>query len=172
MPKEIEELEEQETFTLAEKDAEVSKAVENALKRREAKFKQELEEAVEEALKREKMTEEERLSEELKQRKAEVERREREAELREFKANVVTKLQEENLPIVFADLVVKSTNEEDSDDLIKQLRTTFDESIKEQVKAQARTPDPKDSEDRQGEESATDIQGRISEMAKKKRIGV
>lgn len=138
---------EEVTFTQAEVDSQISKAVDSALKKREKAHEKDIQsrinKAVEEAQKRAQMSDDERISAELKEREEAIALREAEAERKEFLADVRTELTRVGLPISMAEMVVNSSTRETADDLITNLKTDWDGAMKESLKSSARQPDPK-----------------------------
>lgn len=138
---------EDKTYTQAELDAETSKRVENALKKREAAQQKAMQDAIDKAIKdaeaKAKMSDKERIDADLKAREDALATREAAATRKEFLADVTTELTKEGIPASFAELIVSSSTRETADDLIKKLKTDWDEAITEQVKGQARQKDAK-----------------------------
>ena len=163
------------TYTEAEKDALITKAVENALLKRDKKHQADqaeaIKQAVAEALEREKMSEEDRLDADLKDRLADIERREAEFAQKEFKVSVMGALQEHQLPLSLTDMIVASATEDTLSEVIQGLRKDWDDAIKEKVKAGARQPDPKVS-DPISSSADTDVQSKLAKIANENRKGV
>lgn len=153
--------EEQTTFTQADVDSQISKAVQTALQNREKKYAKELKnqvaQAVKEAQDLAKMTEEERINAGLQAREQAIAQREAEADRKEFLADVRSELSRVGLPINLAELVVNSTDRDGADTLIQQIKADWDGAIKETVKASARQVDPKASETTPGDNHANNL---------------
>lgn len=160
------------TYTQADVDRSISKAVENALKKREAKFEEEkrmaIEKAKREAVEYSKLTEKERFEKELADREAEIVKREEELRLRTLKAEVQTDLLKENLPESLAEVLVMLGDAESIRDVVRDLKTTMDEGIKIGIKERLSQDTPKDSfgsvRSRKRESAS------IAEIARKNRI--
>src|SRR5690625_1876979 len=94
------------TFSQADVDREISKAVNKALENRDAKHQQELDNAIKNALEEEKrlskLSEKEREAEELTQKEKELAEREAEINRRILHSDAVDALQERGLPSDFA----------------------------------------------------------------------
>lgn len=145
---EVEEAEtEEKTYSQAELDAETSKRVDKALKRKELEQANAIKDAVSKAIKdyeaKAKMSEEERVSQELKDREEAIAKREAEAERREYLADVAKELAVKELPMSFAELIVNSAPREGADELIESVKKEIDALITEAVKGKARQSDPK-----------------------------
>lgn len=138
---------EEKTYTQAELDAETSKRVDNALKKREAAQQKAMQEAIDKAIKdaeaKAKMSDKERMDADLKAREEALAAREAAAARKEFLADVTTELATQGLPASFAELVVNGSERETADELIKKIKLDWDDAIKEQVKGLARQKDAK-----------------------------
>lgn len=170
-----EEVVEEKTYTQAELDSQISKSVESALSRRDKKHQSEMDaaiqKAVEDALSRETMSEKERMDADLQAREEAIAQREAEAERREFKAQVVGELQEVSLPISFAEMIVNSSDPENSGKLVDSIKKDIDQMIQNSLKEFARQPDPKTSETSIST-STTNVQGNLSKFAEEIKKGV
>src|SRR5699024_3360096 len=97
-----EEEQENTTFTRSDVDREVSKAVQSALDKREAKHKEEMQKAIDDAIAEKerlsKLSEKEREQEQLTQREKEIAKREAEIARKELKADAIADLNEKGLP--------------------------------------------------------------------------
>ena len=160
------------TYTQADVDRSISKAVESALKKREAKFEEEkrmaIEKAKREAVEYSKLTEKERFEKELADREAEIVKREEELRLRTLKAEVQTDLLKEKLPESLADVLVMLGDAESIRDVVRDLKATMDEGIKNGIKERLSQDTPMDSVGSvrsRKRESAS-----IAEIARKNRI--
>ena len=138
---------EEVTYTQAELDSQVSKSVAAALERQEKKNQAALNAAVakalEEAEARAKMSEEERISADLKAREEALAQREAEAERREFLAEVTAELAREGIPVSFAELIVNSSDRDSAAERIQEVKEEWESALTERVKAGARQTDPK-----------------------------
>lgn len=134
------------TFSQADVDREISKAVNKALENRDAKHQQELDNAIKNALEEEKrlskLSEKEREAEELTQKEKELAEREAEINRRILHSDAVDALQERGLPSDFADFLVKEDGETTLEN-INTFKKAFDEAINAGVKEQLRQDTPK-----------------------------
>lgn len=143
--------EEQEntTYTQSEVDSKISKAVESALKKREAKMQEELEERIEkernEAAEYAKLTQKEQEEEDYKKRMQELEKREQEINNRELKAQVESDLKENNLPLTLADTLISVQDNEKIKGKIADIKKDFDDAVNAQVKEALRQETPTQS---------------------------
>lgn len=160
------------TYTQSDVDRSISKAVESALRKREAKFEEEKQAAIEkakrEAVEYSKLTEKERLEKELADREAEIAKREEELRLRTLKAEVQADLIKESLPDSLADVLVLLGDAENIRNVVRDLKTTMDEGIKVGIKERLSQNTPMDSVGSvrsRKRESAS-----IADIARKKRI--
>lgn len=167
---EEEESKPEKTYSQAELDSETSKRVEKALKKREKENEKAIQDAVKKAIDdfkaREKMTDDERAAKALKDREDALKKREEEADLRDFKAKVVTELATQKLPTSFADLIVKATDADGADELIGSIKKDIDAMIAEAIKGSARQSEPRAGSTGIGSESEL---GDLAEMARKHR---
>lgn len=165
----VEQQEEEKTYTQAELDAETSKRVENALKKREAAQQKAVQEAIDKAIKeaeaKAKMSDKERMDAELKAREEALQAREEAASRKEFMADVTTELSTLGLPTSFAELVVNGSDRDTADELLKKIKADWDEAIKEEVKGLARQKDAKAPGTALGQSEVLDL----SAMAQKTR---
>lgn len=163
----VETQEETKTYTQAELDAETSKRVENALKKREAAQQKAVQEAIDKAIKeaeaKAKMSDKERFDAELKAREEALKEREAAAARKEFMADVTTELSTLGLPVSLAELVVNGSDRDSADELLKKIKSDWDNAIKEEVKGLARQKDAKAPGTALGQTDTLDL----SAMAKK-----
>lgn len=138
--------ENKETFTQAEVDARISKAVESALNKTKSKleteYSQKIEEAKQEAERLAKLSEKERKDEEMKQREEALTNRMKELEQKELKSDAISDLSKKGLPATFADFLVQD-NAETTLKNINALKETFDAAVNEAVKEKLRQEPPR-----------------------------
>lgn len=136
---------ENKTFTQSEVDSQISKAVDSALKKREAKHQEDLQKAIDDAIAEKerlsKLSEKERKDEELSQREKELADRLAEIERKELKADAIADLTEKNLPIEFADFLL-ADDAENTLANINTFKTAFDLAVNEKVKEKLRQDTP------------------------------
>lgn len=141
-----EEEQENTTFTRSDVDREVSKAVQSALDKREAKHKEEMQKAIEDAIAEKerlsKLSEKERQEEQLTQREKEIAEREAEIARKELKADAITDLNEKGLPSEFADILLGDDAETTLEN-INTFKTAFDSAVNAAVKEKLRQDTPK-----------------------------
>lgn len=141
-----EEEQENTTFTRSDVDREVSKAVQSALDKREAKHKEEMQKAIEDAIAEKerlsKLSEKERQEEQLTQREKEIAEREAEIARKELKADAITDLNEKGLPSEFADILLGNDAETTLEN-INTFKTAFDSAVNAAVKEKLRQDTPK-----------------------------
>lgn len=159
-------------YTQADVDRSISKAVESALKKREAKFEEEkraaIEKAKREAVEYSKLTEKERFEKELADREAEIAKREEELRLRTLKAEVQADLMKESLPESLADVLVMLGDAENIRNVVRDLKATMDEGIQAGIKERLSQDTPIDSVG--GMRSRKRDSASIAEIARKNRI--
>ena len=140
-----EEEQENTTFTRSDVDREVSKAVQSALDKREAKHKEEMQKAIEDAIAEKErlsnLSEKERKDEELTKREQEIADRLAEIERKELKADAVSDLTDKGLPVEFADFLL-SDNAENTLTNINAFKEAFDTAVNAQVKEKLRQDTP------------------------------
>src|SRR5699024_8987720 len=141
-----EEEQENTTFTRSDVDREVSKEVQSALDKREAKHKEEMQKAIEDAIAEKehlsKLSEKERQEEQLSQREKEIAEREAEIARKELKADAIADLNDKGLPSEFADILLGEDAESTLEN-INTFKTTFDEAVNAAVKERLRQETPK-----------------------------
>ena len=141
-----EEEQENTTFTRSDVDREVSKAVQSALDKREAKHKEEMQKAIEDAIAEKerlsKLSEKERQEEQLTQREKEIAEREAEIARKELKADAITDLNEKGLPSEFADILLGDDAETTLEN-INTFKIAFDSAVNAAVKEKLRQDTPK-----------------------------
>src|SRR5690625_3877251 len=100
------------TFTQSEVDRQISKAVESALSRREAKLEEEYAEKIEkerqDAIQYAKLTQKEQEEAEFNKRMEELEQREKELNDRQLLNQIESDLKENNLPTSFSETLLRS----------------------------------------------------------------
>lgn len=137
--------EEKETFTQSEVDSQISKAVNSALTKRDEKHQAELQKAIDDAIAEKerlsKLSEKERKDEELTQREQEIANRLAEIERKELKSEAVEDLQGKNLPTDFADFLL-ADNAENTLKNINDFKTAFDNAVNAAVKEKLRQETP------------------------------
>lgn len=136
---------EEKTYSKADVDREITKSVDNALKRQQKKLEEqrnkEVANAVAKALKEAKMSEEELLESKLTEREKELERREREQETRELLVEVQEKLVENDMPATFAEYIV-SDDRDKTLEAVDSFKSEWDRAISEKTKEKARQKEP------------------------------
>src|SRR5699024_3505914 len=141
-----EEEQENTTFTRSDVDREVSKAVQSALDKREAKHKEEMQKAIEDAIAEKerlsKLSEKERQEEQLTQREKEIAEREAEIARKELKADAITDLNGKDLLSEFADILLGNDAETTLEN-INTFKTAFDSAVNAAVKEKLRQDTPK-----------------------------
>jgi len=141
-----EEEQENTTFTRSEVDREVSKAVQSALDKREAKHKEDMQKAIEDAIAEKerlsKLSEKERQEEQLTQREKQIAEREAEIARKELKADAIADLNEKGLPSGFADILLGEDAESTLEN-INTFKTAFDSAVNAAVKEKLRQDTPK-----------------------------
>ena len=151
-------------------DSLIGKAVDKALKNNDAKWQKLLDDKVAEATKKAeayaKMTQKEREEADLERRSKELADKEAAFAQRELLVNVKDDLQEQKLPIAFADALVLIDDAEKIKDAIKSLKETWDKEISEAIKAKARQETPRDGGAVGGSQAPMDL----AALAKSKRI--
>lgn len=134
------------TFTQAEIDAQISKAVDTALKRQRAKLDQEIADRIEnerkEAERLAKLSENERKDEEMKKREKDIADRLAELERKELKADAISDLNQKGLPSEFADFLLAEDAEKTLEN-INAFKEAFDKAVNEAVKEKLRQDTPK-----------------------------
>jgi hypothetical protein len=136
---------EETTFSQADVDREISKAVDKALKKREAKHQSELSDAVKKALDEEKqlskLSEKERKDAEMTKREKDLADRENEIARKVMRSEAVDDLQEKSLPSEFADFLLGEDAEKTLEN-INTFKKTFDEAVNAAVKEKLRQDTP------------------------------
>ena len=162
----------QETYTKNEVDSAISKAVDSALKKRERKHQQELENAREEARKKAesyaKLTEKEKRDKEIEEREQALAEKEKEFKLRELKSDVESDLKEKGLPTSFAESLIHLEDVEKINEVVKEIKSDFDNAVQEQVKEVTRQSTPSNQSSSFGNRQASGKS--IQELANENRI--
>lgn len=128
----------------SEADKKLDKALKTARAKWEEEFKAKLEEEKREAERLAKLSEKERKEEELRKREENIERRLRELERKELRADAAADLTEKGLPVSFVDFIL-AENAEKTLENINTFKKAFDEAVAEKVKeALAGTPPKKE----------------------------
>lgn len=134
-----------ETYTRSEVDSEISKAVDKALKNRDAKHQEDLQKAIDDALAEKerlsKLSEKERKEEEMTQREKKLAEKEAEIARKILRSEAVDDLQEKNLPSEFADFLLGEDAETTLEN-INNFKKTFDEAVNAAVKEKLRQDTP------------------------------
>lgn len=140
-----EETQDNTTFSRSDVDREVSKAVDKALKNREAKHQEEMQEAINNAIAEKerlaKLSEKERKEEEMTKREKEIADRLADIERKELKADAVSDLNEKGLPHEFADFLL-ADNAENTLNNINEFKKAFDDAVNAAVKEKLRQDTP------------------------------
>lgn len=123
----------------------VQKALENTRKEHEKELEKEREKARSDAENYAKMTEKEKEEAKLKERIEKLEAKERELNNKELLTNIKADLQEKELPIDFADMLLTLQDNDKIKESIENIKEQWDEQITEAIKASARQENPKDS---------------------------
>lgn|SRR5699024_367463 len=134
------------TFTRSDVDREVSKAVESALSKREAKLKEEMEARIEEerneAAEYAKLTQKEQEEAEYKKRIEELEKREQELNNRQLLNQIESDLKDNSLPIELADTLLSLQDNEKIKTRINDIKSYVDELVNGRVKEALRQETP------------------------------
>ena len=134
------------TFTQAEVDRQISKAVESALSKREAKMKEEMEQRIEqernEAAEYAKLTQKEQEEAEFNKRLEELEKREQELNNQQLLNQIESDLKENNLPTSFSETLLSLQDNEKIKGKIVEIKEEFDAAVNEQVKEALRQDTP------------------------------
>ncbi len=125
----------------AESDRKLAKALEKKQKEWESKQQEAIQAALEEKERLSKLSEKERKEEELSQREKDIEKRLREIELKELKADAVSDLADKGLPSDFADFLL-ADNAENTLANINNFKKAFDEAVNAKVKEALRQDTP------------------------------
>ncbi len=164
-----EEEQENTTFTRSDVDREVSKAVQSALDKREAKHKEEMQKAIENAIAEKerlsKLSEKEREKEKLTQREKDLEKRTAALERKELLSDAESILREKGLSTSFANVLLGDDAEKTLDN-INNFKFAFDEAVNNQVKEKLRQETPPAS----GGNINTNKSYNIAEMARNARV--
>lgn len=159
-----------ETFTQAEVDSQISKAVEKALQRKQADFEKRLEAKLEEERKSAeeyaKMTAKEKEEAKYKERLKELEEREKEINSRELLTQIESDLKENELPLSFAHSLLSVGDNEKIKESIAGIKKDFDSAVNEKVKETLRQDVPNAG----GGMSQSNKPLDIAEMARNARI--
>jgi len=142
---EKEDEQENTTFTQSDVDREVSKAVDKALKKRDAKHQEDMQKAIDEALAEKerlsKLSEKERKEEEMTQKEKKLAEKEAEINRRILRSDAVDTLQKKGLPSDFADILLGEDAESTLEN-INNFKKTFDEAVNAAVKEKLRQDTP------------------------------
>lgn len=151
MTEHIEEVVEQEetTFTQADVDRQISKAVESALSKNKAKWEEEkqaeLEKAKNEAAEYAKLTQKEKEEAELTKRLGQLEQREKELNQRELLNQIQGDLKEHNLPLELADSLIHTNDSEKIKTQLTAIKQLVDNEVNARVKEALRQDTPGES---------------------------
>ena len=163
--------EEKKEFTQAEIDAMIGKATDTALKNNDKKWQKKLEEetakAKTEAEEYAKMTAAEKQKAEFDKKQQAFEQEKAEFEKEKLLVEIKKDLQDNKLPISFAEALVSIADAEKIKATIKDLKETWDAEITEAIKSKARQSTPQDGGKFNTEDGG--LSG-IGEMARKVRI--
>lgn len=137
------------TFTQSEVDSRISKAVDSALKKQQAKLEEEKQQAIEDASKKAetyaKLSAKEKEDAEYKERLTKLEQRERELNMKQLKSEVESDLKNDGLPVEFASTLINLEDNEKIKESIKGIKKQFDEAVNNAVKEALRQDTPKGS---------------------------
>lgn len=114
-----------------------------------------------------KMTAEELANKKFEESKSALEQREKEFELREFRADLKEQLISYNLPLAFADVLAVGTTRDDYQDILNQIKQEWDNQMQEQIKAKARQVEPRAGGYQTGNDNNINLD--LAELAKKNR---
>lgn len=135
-------------FTQSELDSYTDKKISKALETKTAKmleeFEQKRKESEDKAVKLAKMSESERLNAQIAERELEVEKRENEIKLQEYRLQAETELSNLDLPKSLVSLVL-SDDVETTQNNITELSTTVDNIVNSRIKELAQQEPPKGS---------------------------
>ena len=133
-------------LTQSELDSQKHKAVNKALANQEKKFEQRLKEAVENARSEgesyAKLTQKEKEEKALSEREKAIAEREKAQALRELESDVIADLKEQKLPTSFAKALIKIEDNEEIKSTINEIKSDFDEAVKDAVKEVTRQSTP------------------------------
>ncbi|WP_337970245.1 capsid assembly scaffolding protein Gp46 family protein [Virgibacillus salexigens] len=135
-----------ETFTQSEVDSQISKAVENALKKQQEKLEKqkqdEIEKAKQDAVEYAKLTQKEKEEADYKKRVESLEKRERELNNRQLLSEIESDLKESELPTAFAESLLTIQDNEKIKESIADIKKQFDEAVNAKVKEALRQDTP------------------------------
>lgn len=135
------------TFTQSEVDSQISKAVDSALKKQQAKLEKDKQKAIEDAKKDaeeySKMTQKQKDDAEYDKRIKALEKREQELNNKQLLSEIQSDLKENELPGAFAESLLSLQDNEKIKEQITTLKSAFDEAVKEKVKESLRQDTPK-----------------------------
>lgn len=138
---------ESKAYTQAELDAETSKRVDNALKKREAAQQKAQQDAINKAIKdyaeKAKLSDEERVSAELKDLQDKLQAKEKELTTKERLTNITADLQKETLPAELAPILILQEDEDQVKAAIASVKKLITDRVNEQVKTALRQDDPR-----------------------------
>lgn len=126
-------------------EAESDRKLESALKSKKKEWDESLQSKIEDAIKEKErlssLSEKERKDEELSTREKELEKRIKDIERKEMKADAVSDLKEKDLPSSFADFLL-ADNAENTLKNINEFKKAFDEAVNSTVKERLRQDTP------------------------------
>lgn len=123
-------------------EAESDRKLASALEKKQKEWEQKLEQEKQEAERLAKLSAKERQEEELTIREKEIDKRIKELEQRELKADAISDLKDKGLPADFADFLL-ANDAEGTLANINAFKTAFDEAVNEAVKEKLRQDTPK-----------------------------
>jgi len=134
------------TFTQSEVDSQISKAVDSALKKQQAKLEKEkqaeLDKAKAEAAEYAKLTQKEKEEADYNKRVKALEDREQELNNKELLSQIESDLKENELPPSFAQSLLAIQDNEKIKESITDIKKQFDEAVNEAVKGKLRQDTP------------------------------
>lgn len=141
---------ESDDSSLPKDEKELQKIIDNAVETRLARQKEKTEEKIRKIKEKAKsdaqayadMSESEKEKAKLEERMKEIEKREKEINDRELLGNIKETLMEKELPVVFADSLIKMQDNEKIQESIKEIKRAWDEELAEAVKASVRQDTP------------------------------
>lgn len=159
-----------ETFTKSEVDSQISKSVENALKKRQAEWDAQLDEKLKAERKSAeeyaKLTAKEKEDADYNNRLSDLEKREQELNNRQLLSQVEADLKEIGLPVTLAPALITAGDNEQIKEAINGIKKDFDEAVNSAVKEALRQETPKLG----GGIGDTNKAPNIAEMARAARI--
>ena len=131
------------SYTQSELDAEISRATEANRKKLEKAQQDAINKAIKDYAEKAKLSDEERVSAELKELQEKLHAKERELTTKERITMVTAELQKDGIPIDLAPHLVREEDDEKVKASIAAIKKSFDAAVNEKVKEALRQSDPK-----------------------------